>query len=103
MLLTLKNLTQNAAHWCVSCHILLQWLELIKFSVRLEWIATYTKDYGPGCPELVQLLLEKGADPNAWAGLGPQKFTPLHIIGCWTGGELGPQQVNLQPLQECLY
>lgn len=77
---------------------MLQYLELLKFSDRLEWIATYIKDNGPGCPKLVQLLLEKGADPNAWAGLGPQKFTPMHIVGCCTGGEPRCQEASMQPL-----
>jgi hypothetical protein len=47
-------------------------------------LVAYIAKHGPGCPDLVQLLLEGGADPNACTD---DRFTPLHILSCWTGGE----------------
>lgn len=42
---------------------------------------------GPGCLELVQLLLEHGADPNVFTGASSGYLTPLLITSVWTGGE----------------
>jgi hypothetical protein len=52
-------------------------------------LAAYVNKHGPGCLELVTLLLEKGADPNALAGPLLGQYTPLHVVSYWRGGEAG--------------
>jgi hypothetical protein len=50
-------------------------------------LAAYLTEAGPGCLDLVEDLMERGADANARASDGLAGLTPLHIVSCWLGRE----------------
>lgn len=77
--------TPDIYGWGHALLCCLQFEELCDASGCLWDLTAYIHNHGPGCLELVRLLLKQGADPNAVAGQRPKQYTLLHILSCWTG------------------
>lgn len=78
--------------WC-GCACAAAWLqfyELLEMCCDIESFKQYVSSCGSACGQLVALLLNHGACPDAPAGLpcsDLEGLAPLHILSFWNGGE----------------